>query len=182
MTWYKKIIKYVRDQEMHIPIISRIYKGDESIKVSVTIKKTLNRQAQIIQTECRKEYQTMPDVWRAAISIGMPLLYEMKVNNKPDVQENMQQENEFEEKMQILDAFTKRMDVQHQCFVNGVFGGPDCDPVLNRSRYQEIKKAAINEIAEYGLKRLGEKNIRKIENGEKIVNLMECRTWGGGRK
>lgn len=177
--WYTKIVNLLHEQNMELPVITGVYKGDRSVKITPTIKQTLLRQMEIIRTSNPRRYQIITDVQRAAITIGTSLLYELEVNNASDLFGDVcEEEDKFTVKMIALDDFVRIMHKMHSCWQKKVF---DNDDIENMKKYKEIQDKHVSRMDEIGLGDQAREKLKQIKSGEKITNLMECKMRGGDK-
>jgi hypothetical protein len=178
--WYESVIEFCQQEDVEdIPIITGIFKGDQSVKIGPTIKKVLLRQMQVIQQNNPKRYQVVTDVERAALNIGVSVLYALEVDDDTGFREICDEEDKFTLKMQALDDFVRTMGKMFSCWEANVFSDND---VENLRKFHEIQDRHLERMKKLGLKKQAEAKLKQIKHREKITNLMECKTHGGKRK
>jgi hypothetical protein len=85
----------------------------------------------------------------------------------------MDADEEFMLKLQRLDAITNTMGKLYECRMKNVI---DQEAFENRIEFW------LNKLDKYGLKDQGLEKLKQIKSGEKVINLMSCKTHGGNRK
>jgi len=177
--WYTEIVNHLAEEgKDKIPVITGIFKGDQSVKISPTIKKTTLRQIEMIRNAASNTFQINTDVERAAINIGIGILFEMYVDSDNGLEEVCAEEDKFTEKMIALDDFVRVMHKMYSCWEKKVFSSDD---VENMRKWVELQNKHIGRMDELGMKGQAEEKLRMIKAGEKVSNLLECKARGGDR-
>ena len=185
--WYKQIVSLIESEKIVVPRVTGVPKGKSKVKIGPTIPNSWNRQAHVIKEASPSKYQLTTDVLRAALGIGLPILHELDASEAdPGLKDEVDSLAIYVKKMTELNSFSTTMYWVYQLFQEGALACDDDGDDMQReesnlAEWNRLKRLHLDNMRKKGMGKWAEDKLKKIENKEKVINLMELSHRGGAQ-
>ena len=169
-SWIQRAIEACKGE---IPVLCRIPKNTERANFSFVGIQRYHRMAEIIRNSAPERFKTNSDVFRACQGIGMPILYNLFVQNKKKARakfanfyNSLAEDSDIIQRMIAIDDYTSSIKRTIEAFQSAVITKDEMD-----LRIKKTTKALPQE-----LKEAGERRLKEIRSGQNITYLTS--QWG----
>jgi hypothetical protein len=169
-SWIEKAIDACTGE---IPVLTRIPQKTEKANYSFVGIQRYHRMAEIIRNNASERFKTNSDVFRACHAIGMPVLYNLFVQNKKkarakysDFYSSLREDDEIIQRMIAIDDFTSSIKRSIEAFQTGI---------ITKQEMEKRMKKTLGSLPEE-LKEAGERRLAEIKHGKKITYMTS--QWG----
>ena len=176
--WAEIALQAIVDAGEKLPCMARNVRGDDKADFRFRYLNRIASMCEVIKDCNGNRFKTSADVYRAAMYIGVHMLYihtrdESKhSSNLGDFLYHLCQAAEWENTQLIwFDFYTEQIFRMWTAYKKGI---------QKREKMEKRVNDIIASIPE-NLQELARHKFEQIKQGEKITNLMECDTWGGKR-
>lgn len=170
-TWLDKL----NLEEAEIPIITNIPKDEITTKTSVTFFQRMRRMAEILR-DVSPRYRTTSDVIRAALYVGIPILFKL---HEDDIQsqyarnfyEQIKRNTLFYEKIQVIDTVIIEVSRMLDFALTESISTPEVNKKID-----DILASVPDDCRDMAKTKTAE--VRKLKaRGRDVTHLLSCRIY-----